>query len=172
MAKFKFAVSVDPSADVVTARVGSAANLAGRLVDVDKGKLVKLAGDSQYNLCAEEDPIEGMFIALEPATQDAWAIGSVQKDGRMACICDGIQATVGTGTIAVGDYVLCGTVVAAGTDLTGGTPRVVKATNQPADTPADLAAVALQAAVALFPWRVVSVGDAGAVGDTCVIERA
>ena len=47
MAKFKFAVSVDVSADVVTARMGSAANLAGRLVDKDKGKLVKLGGDSQ-----------------------------------------------------------------------------------------------------------------------------
>ena len=157
MAKFKFAVSVDTSTDIVTARVGSAANLAGRLVDLDKGKLMKLDGDSQYNLCAEGDSIEGMFVALEPATQDGWAIGSVQKDGRMACICDGLQATAGTGTVAVGDFVVCGTVVAAGTDLPGGAPRVCVATSQ---------------AVTAFPWRVVSVGDTGAVGDTCVIERA
>jgi len=156
MAKFKFAVSVDASTDVVTARVGSAANLAGRLVDADKGKFVKLAGDSQYGLAAEEDKIEGVFIALDPATQDGWAIGSVQKDGRIAAVCDGLQATVGTGTIAVGDYVLCGTVVAAGTALSGG-PKVCKATSQDAT---------------LFPWRVVSLGNAGAVGDTCIIERA
>lgn len=160
MAKFKFAVSVDPSTDVVTARVGSAANVGGRLVDVDKGKFMKLAGDSQYDMCAEGDPIEGMFIALEPATQDGWAIGSVQKDGRMACICDGIQATPGTGTVAVGDFVLCGTVVAAGTELSGGTPKVVKATTQS------------DVSNSSFNWRVISLGDAGAVGDTCVIERA
>ncbi len=157
MAKFKFAVSVDASTDIATARVGSAANLAGRLLDVDKGKLMKLAGDSQYDLCAAGDEIEGMFVALEPATQDGWAIGSVQRDGRFACICDGLQGTPGTGTIAVGDYVVCGTVVAAGTDLVGGTPRVTKATDQ---------------AVTLFPWRVVSVGVDGTVDDTCVIERA
>ena len=157
MAKFKFAVSVDPSTDIVTARVGSAATPAGRLVDVDKGKLMKLAGDSQYDLCAAGDLIEGMFVALEPATQDGWAIGSVQRDGRMACICDGAQASPGTGTVAVGDYVVCGTVVAAGTDLVGGTPRVTVATSQD---------------VTPFPWRVVSVGVDGAVGDTCVIERA
>lgn len=157
MAKFKFAVSVDASTDIVTARVGSAATAGGRLVDDDKGKLMKLAGDSQYDLCVAEDPIEGLFAALEPATQDAWAIGSVRKDGRILAVCDGIQATVGTGTIAVGDYVLCGTVVAAGTALSDVGPRVVKATSQ---------------AATLFPWRVVSLGDAGAVDDTCVIERA
>lgn len=157
MAKFKFAVSVDASTDVATARVGSAATVGGRLLDLDKGKLVKLAGDSQYDLCAVGDLIEGMFVALEPATQDGWAIGSVQRNGRMACICDGAQGTPGTGTVAVGDYVVCGTVVAAGTDLVGGMPKVCTATSQ---------------AATLFPWRVVSVGDAGAVGDTCVIERA
>jgi len=157
MAKFKFAVSVDTSTDISTARVGSAANLAGRLLDVDKGKLMKLAGDSQYGLCAAGDLIEGMFVALEPATQDGWAIGSVQRNGRFACICDGLQASVGTGTINVGDFVVCGSVIAAGTDLVGGTPRVASATSQNAT---------------LFAWRVVSLGDTGAVGDTCVIERA
>ena len=156
MAKFKFAVSVDASTDIVTARVGSAATAGGRLVDVDKGKLMKLAGDSQYDLCAAGDPIEGLFAALEPATQDAWAIGSVRKNGRILAVCDGLQATAGTGTIAVGDYVLCGTIVAAGTALTEVGPRVVSATAQTA-TP--------------IMWRVVSLGDAGAVGDTCVIER-
>ena len=155
MAKFKFAVSVDASTDIVTARVGSAADLAGRLVDDDKGKFVSLAGDSQYDLCAEAGVIEGVFMALEPATQDAWAIGSVRKNGRVNAICDGLQGTIGTGAIAIGDYVVAGTVVAAGTALTTA-PQVAKATDQTA-TP--------------MMWRVVSLGDAGAVGDTCVIER-
>ncbi len=157
MAKFKFAVSVDTSTDITTARVGSSATAPGRLIDADKGKFVKLAGDSQYDLCAVGDNIEGSFVALEPATQDGWAIGSVQRDGRILAICDGDEGGPGTGTIAVGDYVVCGTVVAAGTALSEAGPRVVKATSQ---------------AATLFPWRVVSLGDAGAVGDTCVIERA
>ncbi len=157
MAKFKFAVSVDASTDIVTARVGSAADLAGRLLDIDKNKFVGLAGESQYGLAAAGDLIEGLFMALEPATQDGWAIGSVRKNGRILAVCDGLQGTPGTGTIAVGDFVLCGAPVAAGTPMTEVGPRVVKATDQ---------------AVTLFPWRVVSLGDAGAVGDTCVIERA
>jgi len=75
----------------------------------------------------------------------------------MACTCDGIQATVGTGTIAVGDLVVAGTVVAKGTALGAlETPKVCKATSQ---TPV------------MFNWRVVSLGVAGAVGDSCVIER-
>jgi len=155
MAKFKFGVPVATNSDVVTARVGSAADLAGRLVDADMGKFAKLAGDSQYGLCAAGDPIEGVFVALEPATQDGWAIGSVQKNGRVQAVCDGLQATAGTGTIAIGDYVVTGTAVAAGTALTA-YPKVCKATAQTA-TP--------------MMWRVVSLGVAGAVGDTCVIER-
>jgi hypothetical protein len=155
MAKFKMGVTIGTAANVDTARVGSAADLAGRLVDNDKGKIVKLAGDSQYALAAAGDAIEGVFVALESATQDGWAIGSVRTDGRVAAICDGLQATAGTGTIAIGDYVVCGTTVAAGTALANG-PKVVKATSQE---------------VAPFMWRVVSLGVAGAVGDTCVIER-
>lgn len=128
MAKFKAQVTV-PTKTVVTARMGTT---GAPLVDNDKGKFVKLAADSQYNLCTAGDPIEGVFVALESATQDGYAIGSVQQDGRVSAICDGLEATPGTGTIAVGDYVVCGTVVAAGTALTSTTgPKVTKATYQP-----------------------------------------
>lgn len=186
MAKFKMTPTV-PTGQVVTARVGTTGT---KLVDNDYGKFVKVIADSNYGLCAAGDPIEGVFIARETATQDNFAIGSVQTGGRVEALCDGLEATPGTGTIAVGDYVVCGTVVAAGTAMTSTTgPKVTKATNQPgtaivstvatADTAAAvkvaldavLVKVADAEANAMFAWRVMSLGNAGAVGDTCVIER-
>jgi hypothetical protein len=167
MAKFKMGVTV-PTDSVVTARVGTTGT---KLVDNDKGKFLKLVGDSQYDLCAVGDPIEGVLASLESATQDGYAIGGVQLKGRVKAVCDGLQATPGTGTIAVGDYVVCGTVTAAGTALSVG-PKVVKATEQPGGTLADLAAAAtVDAMLAKGAWRVVSVGSDGSVGDTCIIER-
>lgn len=168
MAKFKMTPTA-PTKDVDTARMGAT---SAKLVDNDKGKLVKLAADSQYSLCAAGDSIEGVFIALESGTQDNFAIGSVQKSGKVNAICDGLEATVGTGTIAVGDYVLCGTVVAAGTALTSTTgPKVVKATYQPGTDLTNINQTAELMKAVMFPWRVVSLGSAGAVGDTCVIEK-
>lgn len=156
MAKFKMGVTV-PAGASHTARIGSAADAGGRVTDAEVGKLVKLAGDSQYNMVAAGDAIEGRMEALEPATADGWSIGSVQTAGRMSCVCDGLQATPGTGTIGVGDLVVAGTVVAKGTALGEiEAPRVTKATSQ---------------AVALINWRVVSLGVAGAVDDSCIIER-
>jgi len=189
MAKFKMGVTV-PAGASKTARLGSAADAGGRVTDAETGKLVKFAGDSQYDAVAAGDPIEGRMTALEPATQDGWSIGSVQTIGRMACTCDGLEATPGTGTVAVGDYVVAGTIVAKGTALGEiETPKVVKATYQPdeaivstvatADTAAAvkvaldaaLVLVADAAANGLHAWRVVSVGVAGAVGDSCIIEK-
>ena len=145
MPKFQFGPYSDLDANI-TARVGSAANAGGRLTDNDCGKFVKLVADSRYSLCAAGDLIEGVLNAIEPATQDGYAIGTVNKGGesRLSCICDGLQATPGTGTIAVGDYVVCGTVVAAGTAMTSTTgPKVCKATYQPtiANTAGDTVAV-------------------------------
>lgn len=180
MAKFKMTPTT-PTGTVVTARVGGTSS---KLVDEDVGKFVKLAADSEYDLCAAGDPIQGQFIALESATQDNFAIGSVKLGGRINALCDGLEATAGTGTIAVGDFVVCGTVVAAGTAMTSTTgPKVCKATNQPGaaiDVSATVNQTTVNAALALaadqllnavYGWRVVSVGSAGAVGDTCVIER-
>ena len=152
MAKFKFMPTV-PTGEVVTARIGAVSSNY-KTIDDDKGKFVKLAADSQYSLCAAENAIEGVLLAVEPATRDGFVIGSVQKGGRIEAVCDGSQAE-GTGSIAVGDLVVCGTVVASGTALTAG-PKVHKATSQNA---------------VLHNWRVVSLGVAGAVGDTCVIEK-
>lgn len=185
MAKFK--MGVKPTHPPVTARVGSAADAAGRMTDTELWKLMKLAGESRYDLCEAGDPIEGQLVELQPlkATQDGYTIGAIRTSGKMHATCDGLEATPGTGTIAVGDYVVCGTVVAKGTAISGTipSPKVCKATNQPGGTidvsgtvnqttvNAALAKAADATLNSIFAWRVISLGDAGAVGDSCVIER-
>jgi hypothetical protein len=156
MAKFKMGVDVNTASNIVVARLTQDGTKANHLVDNDKGKLVNLTADSEYQLSAVEAQIEGCVVAIEPATQDGYTIGSVKTDDRMVAICDGLHATPGTGVIALGDYVVAGTPVAAGTALTTSGPRVCKATVQ---------------TIQFFSWRVISLGVAGAVDDTCVIER-
>jgi hypothetical protein len=94
---------------------------------------------------------------------------------------DGLQATPGTGAIAVGDYVVAGTATAKGTSVAG-YPKVCKATNQPGATVtsadnvvgninAAIAKVVDSTKVAQFGWRVVSLDGTTAVGQTATIER-
>lgn len=154
MAKFKMGVLVDT--EVVTARLGAGSGSANYVDDKEIGKLVKLVGDSQYNLCSAGDQIEGQIAAVETYTADDYSIGSVQPEGRMRVTLDGLQATPGTGVIALGDYVVCGTVVAKGTSLAGAYPKVCKATTQTG---------------MYFAWRVVSLDGTTAVGQTALIER-
>lgn len=100
-----------------------------------------------------------MSVAVHP--QDNCSVGSISVcDDIVNVTADGLQATPGTGVLAVGDYVVTGTPVAAGTALASGTyARVCKAT-----TPANLLG---------FRWRVVSLGPvgSGAVGTNIVIQR-
>lgn len=160
MAKFKFGTLID-SATVVTARVADSTGTSNQLADADVGKLLKLKGDSQYGLCAAGDEIEGALIAANfNAPVDGYNLGSVATDGeplRLKVTFDGLQATPGTGTVALGDYVVAGTVVARGTSLNGAAPKVCKAT---------AAGSAL-----IYKWRIVSLDGTGAVGQTGLIER-
>lgn len=156
--KFKMRELIGTQTD--TARLGSAADANGRLTDKEMNKLVKFAGDSRYDLVAAGDQIEGRIVAVDVATSDGFSTGSVQKDGRMPVIFDGLQATPGTGTIAIGDYVVAGTVVAKGTAQPDSGPKVCKATTQ-----ADVKN-------SPFAWRVVSMTSSGAVGGFGVIEKA
>ena len=153
MAKFqmKELIGTEP----VTARLGSASGSANYLTDVEIGKPVKLIGDSLYNLTAVGDQIVGFITAVEGYTADDFSIGSVNSQGRKRVTLDGLQATPGTGTCAVGDYVVTGTVVAKGTALTV-PPKVCKATTQTG---------------MYFAWRIVSLEGSGAVGQYAVIER-
>ena len=153
MAKFqmKELIGTEP----ITARLGAGSGSANYVTDVEIGKSVKLAGDSQYNLCAAGDQIEGFITAVETYTADDFSIGSVQFEGRKRVTLDGLQATPGTGTCAVGDYVVAGTAVAKGTALTV-PQKVCKATTQTG---------------MYFAWRIVSLEGTGAVGQIAVIER-
>ena len=153
MAKFqmKELIGTEP----VTARLGAGSGSANYVTDVEIGKPVKLVGDSQYGLCAAGDQIECYIAAVETYTADDFSIGSVQFEGRKRVTLDGLQATPGTGTCAVGDYVVAGTAVAKGTALT--VPmKVCKATTQTG---------------MYFAWRIVSLEGTGAVGQIAVIER-
>lgn len=182
MAKFLFQELI-ANTEPFTARLGAGSGTANHVTDVEVGKLVKQVAESRYDLCAAGDPIQGQIVAVEGATADDYSIGSVNAEGRMSVVADGLEATPGTGAIALGDYVVCGTVVAKGTALSAG-PKVCKATNQPgvAVTTVDntkteidiaLAKVADAQANAAFAWRVISLGSAGtgAVGTTILIER-
>lgn len=139
----------------VTCRLGAASGSANYMTDIEIGKPVKLIGDSLYDLCAAGDQIEGFISSVETYTQDDFSIGGIKQEDRKAVKLDGLQATPGTGVIAVGDYVVAGTAVAKGTALSG-LPKVCKATTQTG---------------MYFAWRVVSLDGTTAVGQTGTIER-
>lgn len=143
------------SEKIKTVRLGTtgAGNVYG---DTEMGKAVKLAATSQYVLCAAGDPIEGIVSSVNDGTYDGFSIGGVVSTGYKNVVLDGLQATPGTGAIAVGDYVVTGTVVAKGTALTGAL-KVCKATDQAA------------AKAAPFKARVVA-ATSTAVGTAAVIE--
>ncbi len=158
MAKQHYFMPTGATPRVVPVRLGVAASTAENLSTADEGKLIKLAGESRYNLCAAGDAIEGSIYSVEPATSQGWSVGGrIEPMGAMYASADGLQATPGTGAIAVGDYVVAGTITAKGTALAT-YPKVCKATSQ---TPG------------AFAWRVMSLGTVGtgAVGTTIVIER-
>jgi hypothetical protein len=188
MAKFLMSETIH-SEKVKTARLGAsgASNVYG---DKEIGKAVKQTAESQFVLCVAGDPIEGFVSSVNDGTYDGFSIGGVCSTGYKNVTFDGLEATPGTGTIAVGDYVVAGTMVAKDTALSG-PQKVTKATNQPgaavvstvatADTAAAVK-VALDAALvkvadaeanAVYAWKVVSLGSAatGAVGTTGLIER-
>ena len=181
MAKFKM-TPVVPVDECFTARLGLLSGTSNILAMVDIGKAHKLGTDSQYVPCVAGDPIEAFLVGVESAPLDGYNIGTLCDEGRKYVICDGLQATAGTGTIAVGDYVVMGTAYTTGVAMGAAYNKVCKATNQPGATvtSADNTVGNINAAIAKvvdaqnvskFAWRVVSLGNAGAVGDTAVIER-
>ena len=154
MAKFKLQPLIGTEADTVRLGVGSGA--ANYVTDLEQGKPVKLVGDSQYNLTAAGDQLEGFINSVESFTADDFSIGGILTEGRVKVTLDGLQATPGTGVIAVGDYVVAGTPVAKGTGLVGAYPKVCKDTTQTG---------------MYFAWRVVSLDGTTAVGQTAPIAR-
>lgn len=156
MAKFTIKPTI-LSSDVRTVRLGAGSGSSNHLTDAERGKFVKLAGESRFNLAAVGDDIEAVVTSVEGGTTDDFTIGGIASEGCLEVTFDGLQGTPGTGVIAIGDIVNVGTAVAKGTALTVA-PKVCKATT---------------AANVVHKWRVVSLGAAGtgAVGTTGVIER-
>lgn len=160
MPKFIMTELVNDYNQIETARMGAGSGAGNNITDAEVGKFMKLVAESRYDNCAVGNEIEGRLAVLETATQDAFSIGGVQRNGRFECTFDGLQATPGTGTVTLGSYVVAGTPVAKGTAL---------ATNVPARV-----CLATAAATAIVhKWRVVSLGSAGtgAVGTTGLIEK-
>lgn len=150
--------------EVKTVRLGSDTIAAGgALVDNDRSKFVKLVGESRFGLAVAGDVIEGWVTSVEVASYDGYRIGGVADadDCYKEVTFDGLQATPGTGVLAINDYVVVGTPVAGGTALPSGVAaKVTKATDQSA------------AKASPFASRVVSLGSAGtgAVGTIGVIQ--
>jgi len=146
-----------PLEKVRAVRLGAGTGSANNMSDVDSGKMVKLVAESRYDLCAAGDKIEGLIVAVENATSGGYSVGGIVNEGEVYATADGLQATPGTGTIAIGDYVVAGTATAKGTALTA-YPKVCKATSQ---------------TFGAFTWRVESLGTAGtgAVGTTICLSR-
>jgi hypothetical protein len=153
-------VPTAPSKAAMTVRFGAGSSPSDNWDQKEISKAVKFVAESRFDLCAAGDEIEGFVSAIEAATQNGFTVGSVEDDGRRMVTADGLQATPGTGTIAVGDYVLAGSATAKGTALTA-FAKVVKATTQ------------ASAKATPYAWRVLSLGSAGtgAVGTTIVIGR-
>lgn len=132
----------------------------------ERGKFVKFAAESRHILAVLGDDIETVIDNVNTSTQDGYSLAALRQTGPgssgafLNVTFDGLQATPGTGTIAIGDYVLVGSVVAKGTVLVA-PPKVVKATDQTV------------AKAPPFSWRVVSLGAAasGAPGNVGLIER-
>lgn len=159
MARNHFIVPTAPVEPGITARLGAAAGAANNLSDLDVNKIVKLSAESTYDLAVAGNDIEGVISSVESAPQNGWSIGGVStKFDLMYVTFDGLQATPGVGAVAIGDYVVAGSITAKGTALTG-YPKVCKAT---------AAGTGLN-----HKFRVVSLGAAGtgAVGTVGTIMR-
>jgi hypothetical protein len=157
MARDHFIAPQVPESAYTTVRFGAGNTTNDQVTTAEIGKPCRLVAESRYNLSAVGEEIEAFVAAVELAPQNGYSIASVADDGKTNVTFDGLQATPGTGVIAIGDIVVAGTAVAKGTALTA-YPKVCKATT---------------AANVVHKWRVVSLGTAGtgAVGTTGVIAR-
>lgn len=171
MSKIHYLTPAGPLADPMTVRLGASATVGANMSIADEGKLVKLVGESQYDLCVAGDLIHAAIQSVTVATAGGWTVGGVADEDMLNVTADGLQATPGTGTIAVGDFVVAGSITAKGTKLTA-YPKVCKATVQIGSVPADLTAAGQMALAALHAWQVVSLGPVGtgAVGTSIVIK--
>jgi hypothetical protein len=162
-AKNHFMVPTAPTKANITARLGAQ---DAALTYAEDNKIVKLIAESAYGLAAAGDAIEGFVRGVELGSSNGYTIAGIYipNVGDMVWAkADGLQATPGTGTLAIGEYVVTGSVTASGTSRGQNEPaKVCKATDQAA------------AKAGPFAYRVVSLaalGGAGAVGSYVVLQR-
>lgn len=160
MSRNHFIVPTAPTEASMTVRFGAGATAGDRWDLKEQGKAVKFVGESRYDLCAAGDEIEGFVTSVEAAPQNGYSIGGITQESLRWATADGLQGTPGTGTIAIGDYVVAGTATAKGTALAQ-YAKVTKATTQATVRGSP------------FNWRVVSLGPVGtgAVGTAIVLKR-
>ena len=120
MAKFKFQPLLLDS-DAITARVGDGPTTQNPLTLADKGKFVKLVGDSQYGLCAEGNEIEGVLQTFDfPNPADGFTLGGVMRH-QVSNVPRRLKVVFGE-VLNVGDKVVVGAVAARGTAMPAGVP--------------------------------------------------
>lgn len=130
----------------------------GLFTDKDKGKPLKLVSDSTYDICADGDEIEEILVALagqQPTVNNGYQIGTICDDGQFLGV-------VGSGTVAVKDFLVAGAQAAIGQLTDPIKPTTALAKVKKAATPAALT----------YRWRVVSIlSGNGAVGSVVLAER-
>lgn len=128
---------------IVSAALGASNSATFNRNDI--GKVVKLGAAQNYVLAVDGDEIEGFVSSVEVMTVNGgFSFGAVQRGGDM-------YAKVGSGTVAVGAYVVSHTQAALGT----ASAPMVKSGSP-----------------AKFLWRCVRiVSGTGTVGDTILLRR-
>lgn len=105
----------------IPARTELIGNTTKQASSKDVGKPVKLSGDAVV-LATYGDPIYGFIESMEAGSKNGYSIGGVLCDRG----CEA-YATDEAGTLAVGDLVVAGTVIAFGTQTPAKGANVVKA---------------------------------------------
>lgn len=147
MAKFSYGEHLTQADSIISGKLGATAGTY--YVDGDVGHAVKLTADSRWVKCASGDQIEGFIKSIEPFTVENFSFGGVQIGGFK-------EVTV-LGPIAIGDYVMAGSV---GTGTAGKLLRETAVTSGDATT------------VRTHRWRYVSGAvNAGAVDCVGVVMR-
>lgn len=98
--------TADGNSNVITAMIAAVGGVLP--VDADRGKALKLVGDSMYAICATGDEIEGFLTSVENFTAGGNAVVGVRTSGNKEAIMSGTGWTIPC-------YVVADTQAALGT---------------------------------------------------------
>jgi hypothetical protein len=77
MALDHFIAPIVPDESAMAVRLGAGSGTSNQVDFKEQGKIVKLAGESRYDLAVAGDNIEALIYAVELAPQNGFSIGSV-----------------------------------------------------------------------------------------------